>query len=178
MDINGCLYNQTLTIDPAVDLALELGENLVVPFGDSININTDNNNFDIDVITWSDSTLLGENPNTGFLSNTITYEVTAFDADGCVITDNITIFVEKTRPVYIPSAFSPNGDGINDFFTVYADIDLIEYIHDFAIYDRWGEQVYFNEKQSPEQALMDLNGWDGSFDGEEIFYEGDITLIR
>jgi len=197
MDINGCLFDQTLTIDPALDLALDLGENLVVPFGDSININTDNNNFDIDVITWSDSTLLGENPNTGFLSNTITYEVTAFDADGCVITDNITIFVEKTRPVYIPSAFSPNGDGINDFFTVYADIDLIEYIHDFAIYDRWGEQVYFNEMQSPEEALLDLNGWDGNFrtesmspgvyvykvlvefvDGEEIFYEGDITLIR
>ena len=195
MDINGCTWPSTVTINPALELALELGDNQVISFGDSIRLNP-NTNFDIDVAEWSDTLILG---NTPFVrpTSTTSYEITAFDEDGCVITDNITIFVEKTRPVYIPSAFSPNRDGANDFFTVYADINLITSINDLAIYDRWGEQVFFQETMTPADALLEVNGWNGTFrtedmspgvyvykvlvefiDGEEILYEGDITLIR
>ena len=193
-DANGCELPSTVTVDPALELFIDLGENQVVAFGDSINLSSQQN-FDIATITWSDTTLIGPNPNTGFLTNTITYEVMAFDDDGCPTTDNITIFVEKTRPVFIPTAFSPDGDGINELFTVYADIDLITSIRSFSIYDRWGEQMYFAGNMTPEMALG--TGWDGMFrteemnpgvyvyhvlvefaDGEEIFYEGDFTLFR
>ena len=123
MDVNGCLFNESLTINPAEDLFLDYGENLVIAFGDSITLVPDLN-FDIAEAIWSDSTLIGPTPNVRPTSTT-TFEIDAFDENGCPITDQITIFVEKTRPVFIPSGFSPNGDGINDVFTVFADLDLI-----------------------------------------------------
>jgi len=195
MDINGCLFDLTLNVDPAVELVLELGENQVIAYGDSITLSPEPN-FDIDIINWSDTTVIGERPSVKPV-NTTSYEVTAFDEDGCIATDNITVFVEKTRPVYIPSGFSPNGDGINDFFTVYADLGLITKIKGFSVYDRWGEQMYGIEELTPAEAIQDGIGWDGNLrekemnagvyvyhllvefiDGEEIFYEGNVTLMR
>ncbi len=195
MDINGCLEETTIVINPAEELVLDLGENQVIAFGDSIMLNPVAN-FNIDVANWSDTLLMGTTPFVTPLSTT-TYEIDAFDEDGCPITDQITIFVEKTRPVYIPSAFSPNGDGTNDVFTVYADLDLIESIKNLSVYDRWGEQMFFMEELTPAEALQEINGWNGQYrtedmnpgvyvyhvtvefiDGEEIFYEGDVTLFR
>jgi gliding motility-associated-like protein len=57
--------------------------------------------------------------------------------------------------VFLPSAFSPNGDGLNDFYKPFC-MGLSIYI--FEIYDRWGELVY---SDSPESK-----GWDGKFRGE------------
>ena len=195
MDINGCLFNESLTINPAEDLFLDYGENLVIAFGDSITLVPDLN-FDIAEAIWSDSTLIGPTPNVRPTSTT-TFEIDAFDENGCPITDQITIFVEKTRPVFIPSGFSPNGDGINDVFTVFADLDLITSIKNLSIYDRWGEQMFFKEEMTPAEALQEMNGWNGEYrgeemnpgvfvyhvlvefiDGEEIFFEGDVTLVR
>ena len=153
-------------------------------------------NFDIAEAIWNDTTLVGSTPNV-MPTSTTTFEVDAFDEDGCPISDRITIFVEKIRPVYIPSGFSPNGDGINDVFTVYADLDLITSIKSLSIYDRWGEQMFFKDEMTPAEALQEMNGWNGEFrgeemnpgvfvyhvlvefiDGEEIFFQGDVTLVR
>jgi len=194
-DARGCEFDQTITIDPAVDLILELGDDQVIAFGDSLLLSPQTN-FDIDEFEWNDSLLMVSTP---FVKpvNTTSYEITAFDEDGCITTDFITIFVEKTRPVYIPSGFSPNGDGINDFFTVYVDADLIVGVKNFNVYDRWGETMYAREDLTIDQILNETNGWDGNYrsegmspgvfvyhlvvefiDGEEIFYEGNITLNR
>jgi gliding motility-associated-like protein len=194
-DAAGCEFDQVITISPAEDLIIELGDDQVIAFGDSLMLSPQTN-FDIDVVEWNDSLLMGATP---FVKpiNTTSYEITAFDDDGCVTTDFITIFVEKTRPVYIPSGFSPNGDGINDFFTVYVDQDLITNVKNFNVYDRWGETMYAREDLTIEQILNETNGWDGKhrtqdmnpgvyvyhllvefIDGEEILYEGNITLMR
>ena len=195
MDANGCIFDLPLSVNPADELVLELGENQVIPFGDSITL-MPTPNFDIDVITWNDSTVMGTDPSVKPV-NTTSYEVTAFDEDGCIATDNITIFVEKIRPVYIPSGFSPNNDGANDFFTVYADLGLIDKIKSFSVYNRWGEKMHEIGEMTPEEALLETNGWDGNhrgkemspgvfvyhvlvefIDGEEILYEGNVTLMR
>ena len=194
-DAAGCEYDQSITINPAVDLVLELGDDQVISFGDSLLLSPQTN-FDIDVAEWNDTLLMGTTPFVTPL-NTTSYEITAFDEDGCVTTDFITVFVEKTRPVYIPSGFSPNGDGINDFFTVYVDADLIVGVKNFNVYDRWGESMYERSDLDITQILNETNGWDGTFrneqmtpgvfvyhlvvefiDGEEILYEGNITLMR
>ena len=194
-DVNGCEFASTITVNPAVDLILELGENQVIAFGDSLLLGSDRN-FDVAIAEWNDSTLVGVEP-WAMPVGTTTYEITAFDEDGCPVTDNITVFVEKTRPVYIPSAFSPNGDGINEYFTVYVDADLITGVSDFAIYDRWGEQMYQRDSLTVTELQNEANGWDGNFrteekrpdvyvykllvtfiDGEQIFYEGDFTLVK
>ena len=59
--------------------------------------------------------------------------------------------------VYIPTAFSPNGDGINDLFTIFGT-DEINQINVFKIYDRWGGTLWQSEDY---QANTPMTGWDG-----------------
>lgn len=79
------------------------------------------------------------------------------DEFGCFNSDTIRVRVVDCPPVvYIPNAFSPNGDGTNDFWRLSGyDIDAIK----IYVYNRWGQQVYYSEK------LYDNIGWDGSFNG-------------
>lgn len=61
--------------------------------------------------------------------------------------------------VYVPNAFSPNGDLINDVFAIYGDLDLVE-ITSLKVVDRWGGLVYQGE------ALNSGEGWDGTVQGK------------
>jgi gliding motility-associated-like protein len=60
--------------------------------------------------------------------------------------------------IYIPNAFSPNGDGLNDELKVYSGCDYIFKIKTFQIFDRWGELIF------SESETNDIK-WDGSFKG-------------
>lgn len=92
---------------------------------------------------------------------TTTYSVTVTDGMGCTATDMITIFVRQPEcdetDVFLPSAFSPNGDDVNDVLFLRSNfIDEMEIL----IYNRWGEQVFASKDQGV--------GWDGTFRGEEL----------
>jgi gliding motility-associated-like protein len=64
--------------------------------------------------------------------------------------------------VYIPNAFSPNDDGVNDYFSIYGNNEFIEEVASFSIYSRWGELLF----QKNNLDIDDLNlRWDGSFNG-------------
>lgn len=74
--------------------------------------------------------------------------VTATDENGCTATDSLLI--EVTGALYVPNAFTPNGDGINDLFkAVGAEIEDFH----LQIFDRWGELIF-------ESFDIDV-GWDG-----------------
>jgi len=66
--------------------------------------------------------------------------------------------------VFVPNAFSPNGDGLNDIFTPVFDCDPFDYF--FEVYNRWGDVVFETNKL--------LAGWNGSYLGNE--YYGDLNL--
>lgn len=85
-----------------------------------------------------------------------TYAVSVTDENGCMAADSL--FVNEFCPVqfYIPSAFSPNADGINDRFGVLA-VDFTAL--NFAVYDRWGGLVFRSTEAVPE--------WDGRIGGEK-----------
>jgi hypothetical protein len=71
---------------------------------------------------------------------TITYTVTATDANGCQSMDYVTITVDlDCGAVFIPNIFSPNGDNKND--VLYVRGNCIE-VMEFIIYDRWGEKIF------------------------------------
>ncbi len=76
-----------------------------------------------------------------------TYTVTlvAKNAAGCV--DSIWYILEVTEEYayYIPNSFSPNGDGINDYFGPLGTHDLI---YSMSIYNRWGEKVFETDNTS------------------------------
>ena len=62
--------------------------------------------------------------------------------------------------VYVPNAFSPNGDGINDQFAIHGGSDLVA-IESLEVYDRWGTQIFHAEYNG---VGSDFNGWDGQTD--------------
>jgi len=87
------------------------------------------------------------------------YVVQVTDTFGCAKSDTVTISVVKldcdNPNVYIPNAFSPNGDGLNDI--LYIRSRIVKEIQ-FVVYSRWGQKVF--ETTDVEQ------GWDGNFNGK------------
>ncbi|GIV34834.1 MAG: hypothetical protein KatS3mg031_2369 [Chitinophagales bacterium] len=113
---------------------------------------------------------------------------------GCMHYDTLKVSVESCELfIRIPQAFTPNGDGVNDFFTVFGD--NIEF-YEIRIFNRWGEQVYYsNNIQEVSQGATNL-GWDGTHRGKPqdtgtyVYFiqagkgsatlekKGNLTLIR
>ena len=61
--------------------------------------------------------------------------------------------------IYIPNAFSPNGDGVNDFFDI-SGVGIKSY--SYNIYNRWGELLFSSPSERPGEA------WDGNFNGVQV----------
>ncbi len=117
---------------------------------------------------------------------TTTYTVTYTDANGCTSSDTVTVEVIEAYEIFIPSAFSPNGDGANDvLFVRGAGIQTLE----FVVFNRFGEKVF-------ESGSIN-DGWDATFRGKEVdtgiyvYYvnatffngtsqtlKGDVSLVR
>jgi len=98
--------------------------------------------------------------------------------ENCSSKGEIQVQVEECPDVniYIPSAFSPNDDNINDVFLV-KGIGIIDY--NLAIFNRWGEEIFMSTNI--------LNGWDGTYNQfpcqEDIYvyiikYQGKIGPKR
>lgn len=93
-------------------------------------------------------------------SKTYFYRITS--VDGCVSEFSLFVDVRPILPVYIPSAFSPNFDGVNDELNIYVDDSVIE-IKIFNIYDRWGNLIFSKSNPTPG-----AEGWDGRYKGEVL----------
>lgn len=197
-DALGCEIDINTSLTEPGPLSLYVGEDQIIPLGESVNLSAVVNistNL-IETLNWSNGESLNCDdclfPIASPLETT-TYSARVTNVNGCVATDELTIFVDRSLGVYIPSAFSPNGDGINDVFHVFAR-DGVERVNELRIFDRWGEQVFFNIDAIPNDPTY---GWDGTHRGEPLnpavfvywaevellngdikFYKGDVTLIR
>jgi gliding motility-associated-like protein len=121
-------------------------------------------------------------------SGGIQYKVLANNEAGCVDSAFITVKVFKTLPsVFVPTAFTPNGDGRNDVLKpIAAGMQRVEF---FSIYNRWGQLVF--------STAINGKGWDGTasgmpqgsgvfvwivkaidYTGTPYFQKGTVTLIR
>lgn len=118
---------------------------------------------------------------------TTVFTVKGIDANGCEGIDTITVFYEGKTVVRIPSAFTPNNDGVNDKIRPIIVCDFV--MTEFSVFNRWGNQVF---------SSNDINkAWDGNSDGkpcdmntyyymikgknskgEDVLLKGNITLIR
>src|SRR5205085_3900612 len=104
------------------------------------------------------------------LDNTIKPEVDedymlfTVDAKGCLYSDDIHIRVLLNSSIYVPTIFSPNGDGINDILTPQADPSVTSFEY-FEIFSRWGDFVYSSGPFTPGQLNI---GWDGTFNGKKV----------
>ncbi|MCW3076895.1 MAG: hypothetical protein JWO32_1504 [Bacteroidetes bacterium] len=95
------------------------------------------------------------------------YVIEAVNEFGCKATDEVCIDVTTDFGVYIPNAFTPNGDGLNDMFLVYgysiSDVSM-------DIFDRWGERLF----SSSDQKL----GWTGVYKGVDCMSDVYVYKIH
>jgi gliding motility-associated-like protein len=91
----------------------------------------------------------------------IVYHVRVTTQYGCESQDDVRIIVACGKgAVYIPNAFTPNGDGKNDVF--YIKGYGIQQVKSFRIFNRWGQLVFQRENFLPNDRSF---GWDGTFNG-------------
>ncbi|MDX1942545.1 MAG: gliding motility-associated C-terminal domain-containing protein [Saprospiraceae bacterium] len=118
------------------------------------------------------------------------YDISFPSEAGC---DSILHLILDFYHVYIPSAFSPNGDGNNDSFTLFGGDDLVM-IKDLQIYDRWGNFVFQNQNFTPNDLSLGWNGRVGDKlapigvyvytallvmnDGKERRFSKEVVLVR
>ena len=146
-------------------------------------------------ITWSEDA-----PSDAVLTSVLAgdYSVNVVDQLGCAVFTTFTLpeapafarcNFDLTKNLYIPNVFSPNGDGINDGFTIFPKFGLIQ-TASFKIFDRWGGLVF-------ESNLMDnptnLDYWEGGRQATGVYfclveltlsngdlerYGTDVTLVK
>lgn len=102
------------------------------------------------------------NPNSTPQSS-IRYTVMVMDNNGCVDTASIRLELNKGVNYFTPNAFSPNGDNINDRFTIFSD-ETITSIERLNIFNRWGGKVFELSKSPTNDVQV---GWNGQNDGKE-----------
>ncbi|HNF49489.1 MAG TPA: T9SS type B sorting domain-containing protein [Chitinophagales bacterium] len=91
-----------------------------------------------------------------------TYWVVVTDSNHCQAVDSISIGNNCMHDVWIPTAFSPNGDGINDVFMVRSSGNFIT-VKKMLIYDRWGQLLF----SAYDVLANDVSkGWDGTYKGK------------
>lgn len=178
-------FFQTLTVDAGCTSTiqlilvveqpnLDLGLDATVCLDENIRVTRSVNGFDS--IQWSD----GSSGPDLVISEAGIYWATGFigtcmDSDTILVTEECLI----EEGLYIPNAFSPNGDGVNDLFTVQSSVPTAFNMH---IFNRWGSLLFQTDNSLP---------WDGSVNGDRVpdgvyiyiiesngqMFSGDVTVV-
>ena len=192
----GCFSDTaSILVEPVSLPTVTAGPNITVPAGSILNLEAISSS-DAVSWSWSPETYLSCVNCVATISKPrapITYFITATNKYGCVATDSIIIQIYCAKSlVNIPTAFTPNGDGINDKFNILGN--GINRVNHLLIFGRWGEKIFEkNNFDNNDQS----SSWDGTYKGQmmppgtyvfmaelvcdlgEVYtYKGTITLIR
>jgi len=194
-EMSGCLTEVPFVVNAPEELVVTLGEDETIELGEEISIEAISNSNDL-IFTWEllDPAICSNCQEfTAAPLFSRMYQIMVTDTiTNCFASDEKLVTVQKRRNVYIPNSFSPNGDGLNDLFTVATGEDVAN-ILSLKIFNRWGAQIYGIENMGPDELI----GWDGNFGGEKAdvgiyvfvsevlfkdgfkqIYRGDLTLFR
>ena len=166
IDDNGCETTNSGTLTAPDIPVLFMGPDLEVDLGCDILIPVTTNNTNLIDIIWTstDNTIDCDNclrPIVAPLNNA-SYFLTVTSIDDCSTSDSINVFVNKIRDVFIPNAFSPNGDGANDYFFINAN-KSVSLIKNMSIFSRWGAVVFEGNNLPPNDFSY---GWNGFVKGK------------
>ena len=208
-DALGCSTTEDFIVEEPVEVTVLLDGNFavdntdhIIELGESVVLTafTTPGPSVIDTFIWSpagiDSACVGCPTITVTPTQQTAYSVIV-DNNGCRAEDQLTIFISKDRPVFVPNAFSPNEDKRNDHIHVYGGPSVAT-VKSFVIFNRWGEMVHsrYDFEPAPRDYNEELD-WDGKHRGEFLnpgvfvwfaeieftdgstgMYQGDISLIR
>ncbi|MBR9919687.1 MAG: T9SS type B sorting domain-containing protein [Bacteroidetes bacterium] len=201
-DDNGCTVDTLLNILEPAPILLEYPDVVEVELGDSVVLQPSLLQLvvplDEDSVYWTPLTYLSFGDN--LLEPVVTpitdtnYEILIYDENGCPAFATVRVEVDKNINVYIPNIFSPDGNGLNDYFQVFTGAG-VQQVRSLRIFDRWGEMVFY--KTNMPGGAPETDGWDGTFrgkrmnsgvyvymaeveykDGSVVLFRGDITLMR
>lgn len=163
-DTLGCFSTEAVLVNLFPREILRAGNDRIITYGDEVQIES----FSIFPIAWDDSPHLScincNHPVANPLETTLFY-ATIVTPYGCDEVDSVKISVHGD--LYVPNAFTPNGDGLNDFFKA-SGIDIVEF--KMEIFDRWGQRVFVTEDFT--------KGWNGSLNGGNYFCAPDVYQYR
>ncbi len=193
-DALGCVFSLPMQVAAPPVLLADLGTDRTVLLGDSVLLQLNTNSQDL-VYTWSfDPTLQSSaifyRPQRNELINLRILDTLT----DCTASASLQLLVDRKPRYYVPTAFSPNGDGVNDRFFPFGGSDVLS-IEGFRIFDRFGSQVFALE-DSFRPNVPNL-GWDGRvrgqdaaiglyvytarirfYDGREEIAKGEVMLLR
>ena len=166
-DVDGCLRSYDVMLESASNFTFSLGDDIELSLGDSIALtpltNATSGNLSIQ---WQPTDYLNCDSCIAPITKpfrTITYQAFLTDDFGCTLSDDITIVVSQKEGLFIPNAFSPNGDGRNDRLILFADASILT-IDRFQIFDRWGSLVFERKDFLPN--VDDGLNWGGMIKGQ------------
>ena len=129
-----------------------------------------------------------------------TFTLTVTDENGCTYTDQVSVTTNIVRPIYEPNVITPEESTNNIFKLGFGN--QVKRVSEFAIYDRWGNQIFLLNEVELDSNNMMANGWDGThargagfsqfvnpgvyvwyaevrfIDNVEVVFAGDVTVLR
>lgn len=173
-DVNGCQGNSSFTVASPSEISVDLfsAQQVILTYMQTPLTATSNSTSPIVNHIWEPAGIFDfsgctdtancSNPLAAPLTTT-TIRVTVMNADSCYASDTLTIVVKNELSKFIPTAFTPNADGLNDRF----EFDILGASNiEVSIYSRWGERIYYNPSQA--NGINGSNGWDGTKDGKGV----------
>ncbi len=142
---------EPLVLDPVIDLPINTPIQLTHNYIDSIS----------HLFEWSPSTYLScadcALPTFSGSEEDVELFLVVTDLDGCEQEAQLLIQTDEGQHIFIPNAFSPNGDEINDYFKPFVRPGVVQ-TERLEIFDRWGNMVY---AEGVNPAVEEIRGWDG-----------------
>ena len=117
-----------------------------------------------------------------------TYRLSLTDGRGCVFRDSVRVLVDPRATYYLPTAFSPNGDGVNDVWCFFPGVGVARVL-ELRVYDRWGGlryaardgEVAWDGRVGGADAGAGVYGYAGVMelvDGRREVLGGSFVLVR
>lgn len=168
-DQKGCVADTIVELTTTTLPTLEIGSNISIEQGTIVDLQAISNFTDKEIlqVTWSNISPSDCPPPCisvsfpALASGTI--QAVLETIDGCQVTDEINLTVQPKVDVYIPTSFSPNGDGINDYFSIFAGPGIAK-INWLQIFDKWGNLVFEQTNFLPNDPIL---GWNGTWNNQQ-----------
>lgn len=183
-DRYGCLLDTLITLDNPPQFVVDLGADQNLTLGEQLTVAVTASD-SVTSYSWQPDIIDCQPPCESFnllLPRSDTIAVTAVSVKGCIATGALIVNIDGAVELFTPNVFTPNGDGTNDFFTVFnkSAIHAIQDIAELYIFDRTGREM-FRKQNFP--VGLETAGWDGSNSGTEApsgvyFYAARLTLIN
>lgn len=162
-DANSCTLTDSYQLTYEYDFVVDASPTTVIKLGESTTIGyTLTGNTGTITSLWTPDYALGCTDCATVPAApvyTTLYTITITNQEGCVSTDTVSVIVNQVYEVFVPNAFTPNGDGVNDEFGIYGNLNGVEYM-EIKVFNRIGEKVFESNNHNFT--------WDGTYQGQKL----------